>query len=133
MAKTVTVEKKVLNSALKGFIKRLEKAESFVLAEAPDICKQMVAARKIEMTEQGCGALFFLIVGLVLLSMALPNEIIHAGSYGSDPTRWFFVMILGAISFLIGFFMGLDCISNLRYLRNCTKLFLLKEFKKLVK
>lgn len=34
--------KKSLNSALEGLLKRFEKGEKFVLAEAPAVCKELV-------------------------------------------------------------------------------------------
>jgi hypothetical protein len=122
------MNKKLLESVMKSFILRLEKTEKFVLAEAPEICKQMVTNKIIRNAEQlFCGATL-LAIGILLLTIALRNQCVEA----DGPTRYFFVMLIGGLGALAGFFVTTSAVTEIVYLKNCPKLFLLNEFKDFV-
>ena len=123
------VDKKVLNTALKGFIKRLEKTETFALNQAPEICQQMVTGKLIKTGECGLISALFLIIGVVMTVIALQHECVTPGS----PTRYFFILLIGVVTGTVALFGLADSISEGLYVKNCPKLFLLKEFRDLVK
>lgn len=128
-------DKKLLTDAMKGLIKRLDKTEKFVLDQAPDLCKQMVTEVLIENYIQLAVASIIMLLSVAVIPIAIHNGINYeysSGSY-SGPTRYFFLMVIGFIGALISSGMVVNAGYYLLYLKNCPKLFLLREFKKLVK
>jgi len=121
------MNKRELNSGLRFIMKRLEKAEKFALDQMPDICKQIVLERRIEMV----GQLIFTGVGF-LLAFSVFLFCAHRW-YADDPIGWIIGSVLSSLASL-GFGAGVgDAISELIYLKMCTKLFLLKAFRRLIK
>jgi hypothetical protein len=130
------VNSKVLNTALKGFIKRLEKTETFVLDQAPDICKQMVVEGLLQAKAGLWGALGLLTLGILAISQSLPHDFEYNACEHiscSEPTRYLFLWLLGAGAIIVGAILAGCSIYSLFYLRSCPKLFLLREFRDLVK
>lgn len=125
------MDKQILDNAIKHLVVRLEKTEKFVLDNAPDICKQMVMEVVINsVTNLICYFIMFGFVSKYLpifwmcTSQAVKDE--AALGYG--------VLTLACMA--VGFFTLaaiIDEIKTFLYVKNCPKLFLLREFKSLIK
>lgn len=138
MAKTTSPEKKLLNEALKGFVERLEKTEQFVLAQAPDICKQIVKEIEIVNKIDIAMGIFWTLAGMVGAIISLANGILHnyvseSGYEHTDPTRYLFFLVASCVALLYGICSIYGSAKWLLFIKNCPKLLLLREFKKLVK
>lgn len=127
------VNKKALNSALKSVIERLEKTEKFAIDQAPDICKQMIVEKKFDLkldfSIYFTGSLIG-IIGTIICSFqlyfhpadaemnyCLPRVLVGIGA-----------LVLGLVQ--TDLLMG--TIKYIYYMKNCPKLFLLREFANLI-
>lgn len=127
---------KVLNTALKGLVSRLEKTEKFVLEQAPDICKQMVQESKqnsyINLFTNGLFMLISIVASVIFSHMAYVSfNDFHSSSDGTAGRT-----ILAIISLAATIGTSCDVTSSLKwllFLKNCPKLFLLREFRDLLK
>lgn len=134
MGKSV-VNKKLLNSALQGFVDRLEKTEKFALDQAPDLCKQMVKEAEMQCYAAlgGAGLLMLASIAAMLIAnhqgLTEPYRYSDSGTHASDWSALFGLGIAGALG-AIGWSVGIA--YELAYLKNCTKLFLLRSFRRLV-
>lgn len=128
------VSRKTLNSALKGLIDRLEKTEKFALDQAPDICKQMIRADLQENYIYGAFAVLVFIASIVGIVYSAHVGILSETMHGdTEPTRYLFLLLTCSISAIVSAIGSLEYVNNLLYISNCPKLFLLREFKRLVK
>lgn len=127
--------KKVLSSALNGLIKRLEKTEKFALEQAPDICKQMVYEKTLEKTIElwtSLPAAIALVIATIILAFKSHSALESEPSGG-------LAFLCGALSLAacVGSFVFLEsvryAVNWLIYLKKCPKLFLLREFRDLLK
>jgi hypothetical protein len=122
--------KKVLDSAIQGLIKRLEKTETFVVAQAPEICKQMIAEKvldhKTSLLVHGPFSIVFPFITYFLANKTFSTENGVAALCGLS-AGLLGVWSLVAITNVIG------SVQYLIFLKKCPKLFLLREFKKLIK
>lgn len=128
--------KELLNTAVAGLIDRLEKTEKFVLEQAPDVCQQVVAEFKLQVYVQMCLGVAATILGIIALSVAYHNGIMsNPRDYHPDgePTWWFLLFLLGLAGAIIGPWVTLNAVYWNVYVQRCTKLFLLRQFRKLVK
>jgi len=128
------MNKRELNSGLRFIMKRLEKAEKFALDQMPDICKQIVLKRRIEMAGQliFTGVGFLLAFSVFLFCAHRWYAYVPRSDY-DNPTDWIMGSVISSLVSL-GFGAGVgDAISELIYLKMCTKLFLLKAFRRLIK
>ena len=120
----------MLNSAITSLIKRLEKAEAFVLEQAPEICKEIVIEGNLDARTNltKAGLLF-----VVSLAATITFAII---SYNTKAECSFFT---GAAS--LGSLATVMCASEaiigevnmLLTIKRCPKLYLLRELRKLIK
>jgi hypothetical protein len=136
MAKKETLNK-TLNSAVKGLIDRLEKTESFIIDQAPEICKQMVYDKCVE-NKINLINYSFLTVLMLVTACVSGSESYHSiasGKVGADGYQFIcFLLSLGSgITSLIFISEFLLAIQWLIYLKKCPKLFLLREFRNLIK
>jgi hypothetical protein len=128
-------DSELLKNALAGLIDRLEKTEKFVLEQAPDVCQQVVMEFKIHnFMQMGFAAVAFLF-GLVAVPVAIahPMFVVPEGHYSSDPTWYMGLFIVGGVGLVAGFCVLVNTVYWNIYVNRCTKLFLLREFKRLVK
>jgi hypothetical protein len=127
------MNKQELNSGLRFILKRLEKAEKFALDQMPDICKQMVTEKKIEILSNFIiSSISFLTSSAIFAFFANKLSTHVPPSYYDDPA----LLYLGALVFIIVSIVSIGCAGNAIkeyvYLKKCTNLFLLKEFKLLI-
>ena len=120
---------KVLNTALRGLLSRLEKTEKFALEQAPDICKQMVQERKQD------NIMRLVVAGFLLLVFSgVSAFLLYKGTSLSGGEK--------AGCYLFGL-LSLACVGGagnsiylaiqwILMLKNCPKLFLLREFRNLL-
>jgi len=132
MAKA-TENQKALTSAIKGIITRLERTEQFVLAQAPEICQQMVREKTFDATVDLASSGLMFLFGIVTFLITAIQMYWHPE--GASDSFWIPRGILCLISFpMTG--CGLEAtireVKWLYFVKNCPKLFLLREFKKLV-
>ena len=128
------MSKKAINVAVNALVKRLEKTEKFAMEQAPEICKQMVEAEMIEIKSNivGCGLTFLLLS--VLAGIALHSANTYIPSDRFDDGRGMRYLIFGMLSFFAMFPASAvwQNVVSFIYVKKCPKLFLLKEFRKLV-
>lgn len=120
--------KETLDLTLRQFLERLEKTEKFVLEQAPDLCKEMVLHEKINLISN-----FFTctIIFVVLLSIDIHClNIIYSTEH--EMFGYSLTAILSSLFAFVTLVFIVESIQRLYQLRNCTKLFLLKEFRDLV-
>lgn len=129
------MEKKVLNQAITAIVKRLEKTEKFVLDQAPDICKQMVKEdvtnNVVNFIQQIGGVIVFsslLALAVIHLNIPQPTEGREHDNFG-----WWCLAILSSIPTAILIACAIDSLKEIYLTKTCTKLFLLREFKRLIK
>lgn len=122
--------KDVLNQALQGFLSRLEKTEKFVLDQAPDVCKEMIREVVVAAQIQLTVAVLVAVLCIPMIPISIHN---HLTDYRGEPTGWALLLSLGIIGIASGIWLAFDASYQLLYLKNCPKLFLLRQFKKLVK
>jgi len=130
------MEKKVLNQALKVLISKLEKTEKFALEQAPEICKEMVKEKifdeSVDLVTQSLLLVFFLILGTVFYNLGMHYEPKSAWDSNGGFIIGFGVGLPGLLSTIVlGFIV--QTIKHLWYVKNCPKLFLLREFRRLLK
>ncbi len=126
MKKKIVAKESQLNKAYKAIISRLEKTEKFVIEQAPEVCKQMIKEQEIESKTaliQSSFAGFFM-----LLSFAF---FWYKGYTCGD--GWWAAFTFNALSLAIPFGIGTEAIKELYQLKVCPKLFLLREFKNLIR
>lgn len=127
-------DKDTLNKAIKGFLSRLEKTEKFVLDQAPDLCKEMIREVLVENYMQLGIAILLALISVPLIPIALHNGITYTTSYNSEePTRYFFLMLLAITGSVASVCVASNAAYYLLYVKYCPKLFLVRQFKKLVK
>jgi hypothetical protein len=129
---------KVLNKAIKSLIDRLEKTEKFAIDQAPDVCKQMVSEYKIDVYLGMAAPLFAMLIAGIIVAMAMHKglyEIREAGTQWEHTVSgdWMVGYVIGIIV-IIGSFVPLAInLRNLWFIIYCPKLFLLREFRRLVR
>lgn len=129
---------KLINQAIKGLIARLEKTEKFVLAQAPDICKQMI---KEFVLTQVCNLIQCLLGATVGLGAGILG-IYKIATYTKMCTDyhctelsdgWYGLAIIGIVIGAVILVLSIEDIANLFFIKRCPKLFLLREFRRLIK
>ena len=124
-------KKDKLTTVVNALVTRLEKAESFALEQAPDVCKEIIAEKtailKFDILAQL--ALFVLLAAMSILSAKLLPE--AKSNWNPDP-NWVFCAIFGAVFFapLISAYYDLKSAISLRA---APKLTILRELRNLVK
>lgn len=128
------MNKKALNSAFTGLIKRLEKTENFIVDQAPEICKQMIYEKKLEQN------ISVSINGTLAVVTPIVTTVLAINSHGQyTESHEGLSIIFGAASIIIGIW-AICIFDDLRkniewliFLKKCPKLFLLREFRNLIK
>jgi len=129
----ITANQKAFVNAIKSIILRLEKTEQFVLAQAPEICKQMVKEYTFDTCLDLSMTAFFTLIG-VTGGLVTAIQMIDA-SQSTEAPFWIPRIIICVVSwalFCISFEQLISAIKNFYFVKNCPKLFLLREFKNLV-
>jgi len=124
------MKNQVLNKALTKLISRLESAESFVLAQAPEICKQMIKEEEIKL-KFGIASLSAL--STVFLSVVITAALSAYDKPSNDAIGLAFVAVPAFMAFVPTAAGLINQIQSIIVLKNCPKLFLLREFKRLLK
>ena len=126
--------KELLNKGLEQLVTGLEKTEKFVLDQAPDISKQMIVSfvmkTKFNILMYSGGLLISLITFGFTLFKAITWYNVEHSCYSDD--HWWvcvFVMVVVILCFIVAIAHE---VYYLFYIKNCTKLFLLKRFKELM-
>lgn len=123
---------KTLNSAVQGLVDRLEKTETFVVEQAPEICKQMIYEKLIKVWAAIIPSAFLVVISLFLIPYFFKNS-----SFRDDATVLQSLCGLGLLGFVVGSvvcsILLFENLQQLFFLKKCPKLFLLREFKNLVK
>jgi hypothetical protein len=124
--------KKEMNNALKKLIDRLEKTEQFVLDQAPDICKEMVKEKVFDNTVD----LFFNGLLTLILTGYASFAAIHLyrlPEISMDQGMGFGISgALSAIGVIPALYEFINTLKYIYFVKNCTKLFLLRQFKDLI-
>lgn len=128
------MNKKALNTAFTGLIKRLEATEKFVIDQAPQICKEMIRERAIEVTMQLVGSLVLSIILLVISSKSGWYAHVKSNTnLESEVIGWWILSIGAGLFSLPSLGIFWDSIQSLILLKNCPKLFLIRSFRSLIK
>lgn len=125
------MSKSKLNKAIDQLIQRLEKTEKFVLDQAPDICKEMVKEKMFDYKMD----LAFQVTSFVASALVLIACGVLAYSHVGQTDWMFGCGLFGTISLLLVMLTTdtiILTIKRIYYVTNCTKLFLLNEFKDLI-
>ena len=124
--------KKKLEKAVNAIVTRLEKAENFVLEQAPDVCKEVIAEKKA-LGQLTIGVSIFIIMLLITLGLIANHNIDHTYSLGSNENCGPMVLI-GLSVMLIVVCLGfiIDTSVRLISLKVAPKLNILRELKSLV-
>lgn len=123
----------VLNSAVKALVDRLERTEKFVLEQAPDICQQVVTEFKLQNFGQMFIGVILLLIAAVAIPVSIHNRPWFVGHYDQDVTWSFGLLMAGLAALVIGLPVLWSALYYYFYVSKCTKLFLLREFRKLLK
>lgn len=131
--------KDILNVALKSLISRLEKTEKFVVEQAPDICKQMIYEKKLNLIINIImEALLFVVLLFVTVYTAIKcHQYSEVSNRYNELSTYCTLFGIASLLSAMGFFCNIRELRNsvewLVYLKKCPKLFLLREFKTLMK
>lgn len=128
------MNKKDLNAAILSLINKLEKTEKFVLQQAPEICKQMIKEKSFDIAIDLFLSLLAAIPS-ISTTFLLIYQIVRAPQDASD--GYYGLRLLGlGIAALITIFGVCSTSDQIKYrylVKNCPKLFLLREFRALLK
>lgn len=119
----------------KKVIGYLESTKEFALEQAPDICKQLILEAKIEATFDTASGLCVLIIGGGIGLFSFYKGITYQphGSY-DDGSGWYLAaIIVGGISLALSSCFLSAGIHRFILIKNCPKLFLLRQFRKLTR
>jgi hypothetical protein len=130
----------LINKGLRSLLSRLEKTEKFVLAQAPEICQQMIREVYIDEVLNLLGELllFMLITALMIwsyyrgaatVSACLPTQYDKCSSW-SD--WWIFSIVLTGLLLVPIALIG-NSLAALLFVIKCPKLFLLRSFRRLIR
>lgn len=126
------MNKKVLEKAVGGLINRLESTEKFVLAQAPEICKQIIQESRMEAVIMTAGGIIFFVI-LSALSTYFYYKVATCGSaYYSSCDGSGFVSLFSGIGALVALGVVVNGFYNLLFIKRCPKLILLRQFKNLI-
>jgi hypothetical protein len=139
MAKKIKTEDK-LDNIYNTLIDRIEKVEVFTLEQAPDICKEIVAARLVDLQNQMIIAIPSILIGMLLLSVGA-----YCGYAGltQDISKELMVIlltlgavlgsVLGTIALICGSSSFLENLLEIREVKVSKKLTVLKGIRRLMK
>ena len=113
--------KNTLNNTLEGLLKRLEKGEKFVLAQAPAICKELVT----EMIIDNARVLIFALTAIIGGIFVVNRTFIHQ----DDNVGFHFI---GYLAITGGCIASVFLINNLLILKLCPKVSLMRKIKDLL-
>jgi len=113
--------KKTLNSALEGLLKRLEKGEKFVLAQAPAICKELVTEMLIDSATWMVVGFVPLVIGFLMITGSCEHQSNTSILHGFG---WL-VTGIGAIA-------TLAVIHDLLVLKLCPKISVIRKIRDLL-
>lgn len=117
---------KKLNKAIDIIISRLEKTEKFVLEQAPQVCKEILA-EKLALLK------FSLIVSSLITSLFITGIFVSLHQVKADWNNSMIYFLVGILSLLtiIPLVFLVAAISEAISLKTAPKLTLLREFKRL--
>lgn len=125
-------KKDKLITVVNALVTRLEKAESFALEQAPDVCKEIIAEKTAlcVYTVAGLGAISFLSLVLAILAWKLLSH--ESSSYDpcSAASGWAFICSALSLGFTIA---SANNAMELISLKTAPKLTILRELRRLVK
>lgn len=122
------MNKKVLNTAFTGFIKRLEATEKFVVDQAPEICQQMI--REVYITN--ITNLILSTIGIIVLPIISYKVGTYAHERIEDVGGWWLLSVLAGSLSIVALFGVFDAIGSIIFVKSCPKLFLLRSFRDLI-
>jgi hypothetical protein len=125
-------DSELLKNAVAGLLDRLEKTEKFALDQAPDICQQVIAEFKLGNIMQLTLGSLLTVLGIVAMLVAYHQGIMSV-RHDDEATSWMLLFVLGGFANVIGPYVVLNAVYWNLYVSRCPKLFLLREFAKLVK
>lgn len=120
-----------IDKILNGLIQRLDKMEKFTLEQLPDVCKEILELKKVQIINNiiqymaGTLSILFFIVFCVIMTF----------TYASENNIWLCLMmtaIILGIPFLITSACLLENTLKLRELKAAPKLIILKELRRLL-
>lgn len=132
--KTKTVKSKV-DDLLNGLVGRLEKLEKVTVEQFPEVCKEIVNERKVDLQNKSIVnaigsflSLLVLMVSIFLINMGMTDR--HHEGLGFFGTILAFFSAIGIIAFIVDLTTTL---LELRVLKIAPKVYVLKQLRKLVK
>lgn len=124
-----------IKSIAKKVISDLESTKDFALEHAPDICKRMILEAHIEAVFEIVAGIAILIVGGGTGAYLLYKGFSYAPQSEYDGVVGWYLggTIIGGLSALFGPGLLFQGAKNYIFLKNCPKLFLLRQFRKLTR
>lgn len=124
------VKENVLNATIKAMITRLESVEKFALDQAPDICKEMIIEKKIDIALDLPMPIAGVIIAGILLFVGYNAPSIDPAAV-SGLTK--ILDYTGACLFASPSIDSLlKSVNWLIFINKCPKLYLLREFRNLL-
>ena len=121
-----------LFKGIKAIVSRLEKTEAFILEQAPQVCKEMV---KEAFFDHLINLIAWSAAFLFLLASSIVCGVLSYRYTGESTEPKILLGIGSLVSFICIFPIGDGVLGEIKwiyFLKNCPKLFLLREFKDLL-
>lgn len=131
-----TEKQTVLQQALTELVSRIESTEKFVLDQAPEICKQIIFEKTVDQKYETrvnliWGILLIILTGILLYSFHFaPND--QYDDWGILKVFSFIGTCISGVFSLISFQCFTFNLKERVLLKNCPKLYLMREFKRIL-
>lgn len=113
-----------INKMLKSVLERLEKTETFVLDQAPEVCREIVEVNFLDKFIKGLAILVIgLVLSIVIVSLALYLVKTDEAAYG---------LLMFLIFPMLTFYISSVLLLDAYIIKKSPKLTIIKEIKKLI-
>lgn len=113
-----------INKMLKSVLERLEKTETFVLDQAPEVCREIVEVNFLDKFIKGLAILVIgLVLSFVIVSLALYLVKTDEAAYG---------LLMFLIFPMLAFYISSALLLDAYIIKKSPKLTIIKEIKKLI-